>query len=579
LIKRVLPYFLIIFVVIATGIYPHIIPEDGFAFLEHPQWASWFLGSFVLLLPMIIFLSYQLLKVYKSYLNTQESVFSMMEIHQHTRQMHSEKSHFLATISHEIRNPLQAILGTHELLLKDLSLKKESKYLIQGAYNTSKSLLDMLNQVLDLSKIESGKISLIYEPVSLRELLIHLTQSFEGLCKARSNVLKLHLDPVLAQSLLIDCTRLNQVLANLISNSIKFTQNGLIYVSVNVLNDTHAEQFLQFQVIDTGCGIPDEDIERIIEPYERSIGFHQHAVPGNGLGLSISSAILASMNSQLHIDSKLSLGTSASFKVRLKRSSSLPISHHIDLLKPKLDFELGHFLGKTALIVDDYPACREIISQQLSHLGFMCIQACHAEEGFSLLEKRTVDLVITDEFMPEITGRQFVQMIKRDHPRIKIIILTGDTQFASKLSSAEVGMIHAFMIKPIELNDFYQTLVQVFTDDQLHWDFNRLLEFTNNNAFDAYDILRSILQTQHELALEVEEHLLQMDISTLASLCHKVSSGAKLIDAHLLIQYCQIIQNTPAVISPVHIRHVYEELLLLNKLIQDFLDFHNSDII
>ena len=128
MIKRLLFYFLIIFVVIASGIYPHIIPEDGFHFLEHPKWASWFLGGFVLLLPMIIFLSYLLVKVYKSYLNTQENVFSMMEIHQHTRQMNSAKSHFLATISHEIRNPLQAILGTHELLLKDLSLKKESKY-------------------------------------------------------------------------------------------------------------------------------------------------------------------------------------------------------------------------------------------------------------------------------------------------------------------------------------------------------------------------------------------------------------------------------------------------------------------
>ena len=565
--------------IVATSIYMYLIPDRGFTFFVHPKWASWLFGVLLFLSCFLILFCFQFFKTYRSYLSSQENVCSMAQMHQNSCELSSAKSNFLATISHEVRNPLQAILGTHELLIKDNTISRQSKVLIQGAYNTSKSIVEMLNQVLDLSKIESGKIMLIQEPVSLRELLIQLTQSFQGLCNKRSNVLKIHFDGVIAPSLLIDSTRLKQILANLLSNSIKFTHHGLIYLTVTVLNDTHAEQLIQFQVIDTGCGIPEEDLERIIEPYQRSEDSHHQAVPGTGLGLSITTAILRSMDSHLSIDSNPNLGTSAGFRLRLKRSSSLPLSHYQEVIKTKIDIHENYFSGKTALIVDDYPACREIISRQLSYFGFRCFQAEHAQAGLIIMGQQTIDLVITDEFMPEITGRKFASQINTQYPLAKIIILTGDTQFVGKLEAEELNIISACMIKPIELPDFFQSLVKIFTSDRVRWDFNRLLDFANHNEEAAKSILQSILKTQKDLAQELHLQLHHTDLSILTPLCHKILGGAKLINAQFLINHCQTLQKSEKEFDQDTVNLIYQEILVLNKQMQDFLQLKNSYMI
>lgn len=547
------------------------LSESRFTFFQDPVWATWMLCILIGLLPILTYLLYKFLSMHRSLLHSERNIFTMMENHQQTRKLSSAKSIYLATISHEIRNPLQAILGTHELLLKDATLKSDSKALILGAYKTSKSLLEMLNQVLDLSKIESGKVDLEPVPTSVQELLLHITESFQGLCDHKANTLKVHLDSILAQSLMIDRTRLQQVLANLISNSIKFTQNGVVYIAVNILNDTHAEQLLHFQVIDTGCGIPEEDLVRIIEPFERSEALSHKNIPGTGLGLSITAAILRSMDSQLQLESTPHLGTSASFRIRFRRSSSLPIATYRPFKLSKIDPQQNVFTGKTALIVDDYPACREIISQQLHYFGFRCLQSDHAQEGLHILERHSIDLVITDEFMPDITGRQFALKIHANYPATKVMVLTGDTQFANKLSPEEMHFISAFMIKPIELHVLFQTLKRVFLTHHYQWDFNRLLDFTNQNENAARSILQSILDTQKEIAVELQKQTKEIDISILIPLCHKILGGAKLIHAENLIHDCQAIRQSHDKVSALQVHQIYQVVLTLNHQIQEYL--------
>ncbi len=561
------------------GLYVNIIPEHGFDFFEHPKWASWLLGLFFLLFPIFIFLSIRFFKTYQLFLSSKKQVFSMLEMHLDSRKLSSAKSNIAATISHEIRNPLQAIIGTHELLIKDEGIGKESKALIQGAYNTSKSLLNMLNQVLDLSKIESGKIELIQEPTSLIELLNDLTQSFQGLCDNSSNTLKIHIDDLIAPSLLINSTSLKQVLGNLMSNAIKFTDHGIVFLSVTVMNDTHADQLIQFQLIDTGCGIHEKDIERIIHPYERSQIHHFHEIPGTGLGLSITSSLLQSMESHLHLESKPNFGTSASFRLRLKRTSLSPMSKYADSTQVHVHDNKNYFLGKTALIVDDYPACREIISQQLNYFGFHCLQADQAHDGLLALEKNHIDLVITDEFMPNINGRQFSAMISKHYPKIKIMILTGDSQFITKLSGEEINLISGFMIKPVELMELFEALKIIFLPNEEHWDFTHLLEFTNQDKLAAHALLDSVLKTQNELTQEIQTHLNSTNLSLLKPLCHKILGGAKLIDAHYLILHCQKIENSESDFQQILIHHLYQELIRVNHQILEFQNQHHANMI
>ncbi len=569
--KKIFFYVLLVFALLVWGTYFHLIPNEGFDFFQHPPLASWLVGICLILIPTLFLMMYQLLKTHYSFVNTQKNIGSMIKLHEHTKEASSAKSIYLATISHEIRNPLQAILGTHELLLKDLTMAKESKSLIQSAYSTSKSLLEMLNQVLDLTKIEAGKSTAQYEPCSLRELIEHLSQSFKGLSDLKYLHFYLHIDSVLAPSLMIDQTRLKQILVNLMSNAIKFTQKGSIYFSVNVLSDTHAEQLLQIQMIDSGCGIPKVDLERIFKPYERSQCSQTQAIPGAGLGLSITNELLHSMGSYLQIDSTHRIGTCASFRICFQRTSALPISK-LESIKTN-DLAIYHpmFSGKTALIVDDYPACREIVSQQLQHFGFICLEAHNAEDALHIIRHESIDLVLTDEFMPDMTGRQLAAQVLELQPQSKIIILTGDTLFANKLSNSDHQLMSAYLIKPVQLQELLSTLKKVLNDVPLRWDFYRLLDFSHQDQSSAYSILRSILETQENIVKELNLFSSDRIGPEIKHISHKILGGARLINATHIIHLCLMIADAGESDDSYLIHQLFKELKILNTDIKEFL--------
>jgi two-component system, NarL family, sensor histidine kinase EvgS len=577
--KKVQLYFYTLSFILLIVSYYYSLPTDGFQFVEHPKSASIYFGLLSLLTPITLYFVYRFFRIKVSFENTQGDFSSMIQINRPPEGHSPTQSSFLATVSHEIRNPLQAIIGNHELLLRDPNISPQNRTLLKNAYQTSKSLLSILNQVLDLSKIESGKSELNNEPTSLEELLLNTTNSFQVLCKKNSNQLNIHLDKVIAKSLMIDRTRLQQVLSNLLSNANKFTENGQILIMVSVLNDTHAEQILQFQITDTGCGIPDKDLARITQPYERSESLLHQKIPGIGLGLSITSAILYSMDSKLQLDSKPLLGTSASFRIKLKRSSSSPKSILIEPKEINSPKKQAPFAGKTALIVDDYPACREVIFQQLTYLGFLCFQASSANEGLEFFKTQQINLVITDESMPHLTGKEFARTIKQNYPQTKIIILTGDAQFENKLNQTDTDLVSAFFIKPLELNSLAHCLHKLFKHQERAWDFNRLLEFTNHDESAAQSVLQSIMLTQQEVLRELSEISSSHEQTTLKSIFHKILGGAKLINAENLMQICNQISASSDHQHAGLIEQMRITIERINQQIAEFLQQKNSDMI
>jgi two-component system sensor histidine kinase EvgS len=574
--KKSIVFFLLIYLFIISGVLFRVIPENGFEFLEHPKFASWFLVILVCIFPLGCWLLITLFKTHASYNSSQESFSLMLASHQQAKKLNSEKSIFLATVSHEIRNPLQAILGTHELLLNDHYLKKDSKKLIQNAHQTTKSLLEILNQVLDLSKIEAGKISIQYESTDLKKLIHKSIQSFQALIDTNHVKLKMYLDPTIAPSLLIDSIKLNQVLSNLIGNSIKFTSEGSIIVSAHVVNDTHADQSIQIQVIDTGCGIPLVDLERMIEPYERASSKTVQLTPGSGLGLSIVNQLLISMGSNLKIESTPQMGTSISFRLNFKRSSNAP-SHDrfLSPIESKIaSFDL--FKGKKVLIVDDYPACQEIVDQQCKHLGFVCYLAVDAQSAIEMIKKEQIDVLITDEFMPDMSGSNLSFIVREYQPDIKIIVLTGDQLFGEKYTCYEKS-IHAYLIKPVSLSELSKTLYQVFSPPNL-WSFDELLNYTNHHLNDANEILRSILVTQEEIEQELSDALDNQNWGQVRHLSHKVLSGARLIKAEQLITCCHKIQSVETADAKNQVEILLKNLSRVNNQLREFLNKDEQSI-
>jgi transcription termination factor NusB len=159
------------------------------------------------------------------------------------------------------------------------------------------------------------------------------------------------------------------------------------------------------------------------------------------------------------------------------------------------------------------------------------------------------------------------------------MILTGDSQFITKLNSEEIALISTFMIKPVELKELFEALKIIFNANDLHWDFNHLLEFTNENIGTAFALLESVLITQKELTQEIQTHLNQVNLAQLKPLCHKILGGAKLINAEYLMFHCQKIERAEHDIQQSLVHSVYQELIRLNHQIQEFLEKNHSNMI
>ena len=237
------------------------------------------------------------------------------------------KSNFLAEMSHEIRTPMNAILGVQELLLKSPRLPDSEKPLLQSAHASAASLLGMLNQVLDLSKIEAGKLTLTPEPCCLKTLVEEIDAAFSIFASNRQLSMHTHLDLRIAEVLMVDSLRLRQVLNNILSNAIKFTNTGSIHFSVRILADDHAGQLIEFRVIDTGIGMNPADIAIALQPFEQVRAQHQqHTVntpQGTGLGLTISSHLIRSMDSHLYFDSEPGMGSNVYFSAAFPRTTQV----------------------------------------------------------------------------------------------------------------------------------------------------------------------------------------------------------------------------------------------------------------
>jgi two-component system sensor histidine kinase EvgS len=310
---------------------------------------------------------------------------------------------------------------------------------------------------------------------------------------------QLCIDENLAKSLLLDDLRLRQILQNLLSNSIKFTQEGFVSISCKVLNNTHAEQLVEISVADTGIGITNTEIERLLKPYEQSKLNDLSTIPGTGLGLSITAELLKSLGSELTLDSQMGLGTTASFNLKLKRSTAKALNHVRNTSQrqrpsAKLD-------RKTILIVDDHEASREVLRVQVEQLGYKSILAHDAHEAIELTTTLAPDILITDESMPGISGRELAKRIRSSFPQIKIIGLTADV-FAQQQQSKylESGM-NCVLVKPISLSQLENHLnSENGVNQPLHmtksWDVEFLERFTGQDERLEIKIIKAIYELQ-----------------------------------------------------------------------------------
>ena len=318
------------------------------------------------------------------------------------------KADFLATISHEIRTPLNSILGIGNLL-HQTPLNENQKEYARLLLHSSEHLLSLVNNLLDLSKIEAKKIVLEQVPFNIVELTNILKQTFSVRVNEKKIKLKVELDKNLPHSLIGDPVKLNQILTNLIGNAIKFTKKGWVSLSILVVKNKKAEVCLQFKVTDTGIGIPKEKIETIFQEFSQASYDVNVEFGGTGLGLTISKNLLELYDSTLNVKSELNVGSEFSFNIWYKKSKiRIPKKETTINTIQRHDFKSLH-----VLVVDDNPANIFIATKYLEQWKIAYKSAESGQKAINHIKKQHFDIILLDLQMPKMNGYETAKKIRK----------------------------------------------------------------------------------------------------------------------------------------------------------------------
>ena len=357
------------------------------------------------------------------------------------------KSRYLSGISHELRTPLQSIIGYAQLLSQDISIPKKRRDSINIIQRSGDYLADLIEGLLDISKIEAGKLEIRRDEMDVHELLTQLELMFRPQAEAKG--LNFHFDAVtkLPRHVIADEKRVRQILINLLSNAIKFTEHGDIHFSLRYRN-----QVAEFTVKDTGSGISDTDIDRIFHPFERAIHSEHAAISGTGLGLAIVHLLADIMGGNVSVTSTLGEGSTFCVSLMLARlDSSLPT--------PQPQAPVIGYKGeqKTIFVVDDHAMHRSLMNDLLSPLGFNIIEANNAERCLALIEEQEADIFLLDVSMAGMDGLTLAQHLRDKGIEQPIIMISADAQEHNQVEDPN-SPHNAYMVKPIKIQSLLDQL-------------------------------------------------------------------------------------------------------------------------
>ena len=364
------------------------------------------------------------------------------------------KSQFLANMSHEIRTPMNAIIGFSDLALFDEMPTKTHTY-VQDINTAANHLMTILNDILDLSRLEAGRLSIIPAPFHLDDLLTSIHNLFLKAAQAKSLVLNLDIEKTIPDTLIGDSIRLRQVLINLLGNAIKFTQQGEVTLRITLQQLSTSEAQLLFSIIDTGIGIDAEQQDKLFQPFSQVDDGFSRNFEGTGLGLVISQELVQLMGGNITLVSTPGLGSCFSFQLRLPLVSL----SMIDNLKPTLEAQAAELNGIKILVAEDDAFNQKIINEVIKRYGASVTLADNGLEALAALEQGSFDIVLMDLHMPAMDGYEATLEIRKipRYAQLPVIAFSASVTDEDRQHCIDAGM-NDFAGKPINKKELLATL-------------------------------------------------------------------------------------------------------------------------
>lgn len=465
------------------------------------------------------------------------------------------KSTFLATMSHEIRTPMNAVIGMLELALTRADQGHWDREPVEVAYDSAHSLLTLIGDILDVAKIESGRLTLMPERAHLRELVESVARVFDGLARQKALELRMEIEAEAACDVLIDPLRFKQILSNLVSNAIKFTDFGYVKIRVHGERVAGERLALEVSVQDSGIGISAEEKRQLFEPFSQVARGGSASRGGTGLGLTICRKLAEMMGGTVRMESHPGEGTTVTVRLLLQTLESLPecaVSQAV--MVPTTSQSLK------VLVVDDHAANRMLLTQQLEHLGHRVEVASDGSQALQQWHPGDFDLVITDCNMPVLNGYDLARRIRELESEMEaepcaIFGFTANAQPDEIENCRRAGMDDC-LFKPIGLDNLRARLaavakISIARQDQetveeelvAGFDLSSLREMTGGNP----GLIRRLLEELHSsnrVDIDQVRPLWEAgDWKQLGDLAHRMRGAARLVNADRLQELCSKLED------------------------------------
>lgn len=490
------------------------------------------------------------------------------------------KELFLANMSHEIRTPLNVIIGMIRQLNKE-NLTDGQQFYVKQSESSAKHLLTILNNVLDIAKIDSGDMEIVATAFSPSALAynVHSIMYSQAIDKNLSFILQVQ--PEIKPALLGDETRLRQVLINLIGNAIKFTESGTVQLSVSLVKETNNTQTLCFEVQDSGIGMSESFISKIFDKFTQEENTSNRKYEGTGLGMAISRDLIQLMGGTLHVQSLKGTGTRFSFEL------SLTIDNPENLVQIRPQVKEGVFVGKKALLVEDNEMNRFIAIQSLSFLGF---DVTEAENGLIAVEKmksEPFDLVLMDIQMPIMDGLEAT-----NHIREKLNITTPIIALTANAFKHDIELyiskgMNDYITKPYDEEDFFRKIEYVMNISLVNKSDNK--EDENQSQIPLYDLsslekmsrgdkafitkmMEIFVVLANENSLKMEQLLAQNDWQSMQIIAHKMKPSIDQLEITSLKEKIRFLEqyNGESQTQQVWIKNAETVIHVIRKIGHDF---------